>query len=37
MKLSKIDKNTVLNCLKENKFVETHKNLGVNEMVKALD
>ena len=36
MKLCKINiNNTVLHWLKENKFVETHKNLGVNEMVKG--
>ena len=34
MKLSKINRNTVFHCLKENKFVETHKELDVNKMVK---
>ena len=36
MKLCKIYiNNTVFHCLEENKFVETHKNIGVNEMVKG--
>ena len=35
MKLYKINGNTVLHCPKDNKFVETHKKLGVNEMVKG--
>ena len=35
MKLSKINRNKVLHCLKENKCAETHNNLGVNEMVKG--
>ena len=30
MKLSKINRNTVLHCLKDNVFLETHKKLGVN-------
>ena len=34
MKLSKINRNTVLHCLKANKFIETWKKIGVNEMVK---
>ena len=36
MKLYKINRNTVFNCLKENKSVEIHKKLGFNEIVKAL-
>ena len=35
MKLSKISINIVFRCLKENKFVETHKKLGLNEMAKG--
>ena len=35
MKLSKINRNKVLHFLKENKLVETHNNIGVNEMVKG--
>ena len=36
MKLCKINiNNTALHCLKENKFVETNKKFGVNEMVKG--
>ena len=35
MKLSEINKNTVFHFLEKNKFVETHKNPGVNEMVKG--
>ena len=35
MKLSKINKNIVFHCLKENTLVETHNNLGVNEMAKG--
>ena len=34
-KLSKININTVFHCLKGNKFVETHKKLGMNEIVKG--
>ena len=35
MKLSNINRNTVLYCLNKNKFVETHKKLSVNEMFKG--
>ena len=35
MKLSEPNINTVLHCPKKNKFVETHKNLGVKGMVKG--
>ena len=35
MKQSKTNINKVLHCLKENKFVETHNNLGVNEIFKV--
>ena len=35
IKLYKINRNSVLHCLKENKFVDTHKQLSVNEMVKG--
>ena len=35
MKQSKTNINTVLHCLKENTSVETHNNLGVNEIVKG--
>ena len=35
IKLSKITRNAVSHCLKENEFVETHKKLGVNEMFKG--
>ena len=35
MKLSKMNRNTVLHRLKENKFVETHKKIDVNETVKG--
>ena len=37
IKLSKINRNTVSLCIKENKFLGTHKKLGVNEMFKDLD
>ena len=30
-----MNRNTVLNFLKENKFVENHKKLILNEMVKG--
>ena len=35
MKLSRINRNTVLHCLKKNKLVETHKKLGVNGTVRG--
>ena len=35
IKLSKTNRNTVLYCLKENKYVEKHKNIGTNKIVKG--
>ena len=34
MKLSKINRNTVLHCLKDNTLVKTHKIIGLNDLFK---